>query len=208
MRRIALVALLALLVVTPGRTRGEGIEDAWAGVSWGESTIAVARHLGAKARALPQPIDFGDSYAPLVMRGFPVGGVPLIVYYQMDKTTNGLKRIQLERPRHGVTSAAFRGVLRGLEAGYGLPDLMCGARPAPASGYQAAVERIWVRDGRVIRAIFRDTTLEALYGCVVPGSCGLTAQLLLRVSSPRLDKAACQPPARPLPGQAPAPPGG
>jgi hypothetical protein len=200
MRLIAL-ALLALLLGHPAR--GEGLDDAWAGTSWGEPATDVLKHFGNRATVLPQPIDFGDSYAPLVVRNFPVGGVGLIAYYQMDKTTRALKRIQLERPRHGVTPAAFRGVLEGLEESYGPPDLMCGIRPGPWGGYQAAAERIWSRGGVVIRAIFRDTTMEALNGCLVVGSCGLTAQLLLRVSPPKLDNAACPQPARSFPADVP-----
>jgi hypothetical protein len=127
MRLIAL-ALLALLLGHPAR--GEGLDDAWAGTSWGEPAAAVLKHFGNRATVLPQPIDFGDSYAPLVVRNFPVGGVGLIAYYQMDKTTRALKRIQLERPRHGVTPAAFRGVLEGLEESYGPPDLIVASVPA------------------------------------------------------------------------------
>ena len=207
MPRLALAgAALFMLLAAPARA--EGLEDAWAGTAWGEPAIAIAQHFGSRATVLPQPLDFGDSYVPLVVRNFPVGGVPLIVFYQMDKATRALKRIQLERPRHGVTPAAFRGVLAGLEAAYGPPDLMCGIRPGPANGYQAAAERIWARGGVVVRAIFRDTTLEALEGCFIAGSCGLTAQLLLRISPPRLDNATCPPPGQSFPSVAPAQPRG
>jgi hypothetical protein len=192
MRGIALAALL----LSVQAASAEDLDEAWAGLSWGEPAIAVLKQLGARATVLPRPIDFGDSYAPLVVRDFTVGGVALIAYYQMDKSSQALKRIQLERPRHGVTPTAFQGVLDGLEEGYGPPDLMCGIRPGPGNGYQAAVERIWSRGGVVIRAIFRDTTLEALDGCFIAGSCGLTAQLLLRVSPPRLDDGSCPAPAR------------
>ena len=87
---------------------------------------------------LPRAIDFGDSYAQIVRRDVIAGGFPLIAFYQMDKATGGLKRIQLERQRHGVNPPAFRAVLTALEAAYGSPDAMCGVRPGPASGYQAA----------------------------------------------------------------------
>jgi hypothetical protein len=204
--RRATLAVLLLLSIPPAH--GEPLDDAWAGVSWGEPAISVLRQLGGRATVLPQPIDFGDSYAPLVVRNIPVGGVPLIAYYQMDKATQALKRIQLERPRHGVTPVAFQRVLEGLVASYGPPDLMCGIRPAPWGGYQAAAERVWTRGGVVIRAIFRDTTLEALNGCLVTGACGLTAQLLLRISPPQLDNAACPAPARPSDIRAPGQPRG
>ena len=169
------------------------------GLRWGESNAALVAHFGARAAVLPQPIDFGDSYAQIVLRDVAVGGVKLIAFFQMDKTTGGLKRVQLERQRHGVTPPAFRAVLAGLEADYGTPDLSCGIRPLPASGYQAAAERIWRRDGLVVRAIFRDTTLEAFEGCWwgIGAPCGLTGQLLVRISPPERDAAGC--PATPKP---------
>jgi hypothetical protein len=87
-------------------------------------------------------------------------------------------------------------VLGALEAAYGAPDAMCGIAPAAPGGYQAAAERVWLRDGRMIRAIFRDTTIEAFEGCLagdpsIAGPCGLTGQLLIRISPPRSDGARC-----------------
>jgi hypothetical protein len=77
-----------------------------------------------------------------------------------------LKRIQLERPRHGVNPPAFRAVAAALHADYGRPDQTCVIPVLPASGYQAAAEEKWVRGGVVISAIFRDTTLQAFEGCL------------------------------------------
>jgi len=154
---------------------------------------------------LSLPIDFGDSYAQIVLRSVVVGGVPLVGFFQMDKTTHGLRRIQLERQRHGVSPPVFRAIVGALEAAWGAPDLMCGIAPGPSSGYQAAAERVWRRDGRVIRAIFRDTTIEAFEGCLggdpwgdplMAGPCGLTGQLLVRISPPEADGGRCPVPAR------------
>ena len=196
-RRGRLVLLIAILCLLSPATRGAGIADAWQGTYWGEPSRALVAHFGARATALARPLDFGDSYADVVLRNVPVGGFALIAYFQMDKTTGGLKRIQLERPRHGVTPPAFRAVLAALETALGTPDAMCGVPPVPASGYQAAAERVWSRNGVVIRAIFRDTTLEAFEGCLLTGSCGLTAQLLVRISPPGGDPGRC--PTPPLP---------
>jgi hypothetical protein len=187
-------ALAALLLAAPA-ARGAGLADLWAGTHWGETDPALLQHFGARARVLPEAIDFGDSYTQLVLRHFDLGGVGLIVYYQIDKATHGLKRIQLERPRHAVNPPVFRDLLAALEAAYGPADAQCGARPGPASGYQGAAEYVWSRDGMVIRAIFRDTTLEALGGCYSP-ACGLTGQLLVRISPPPSDDAQCHPAAR------------
>ena len=190
---LATLVLSLLLIAAPARS--EGIPEAWEGIQWGESSAALVAHFAGRATVLTPPLDFGDSYADVVLRNVIVGGVPLIGYFQMDKATRGLKRIQFERPRHGVNPAAFRGVLGGVEAAYGPPDLMCGTGPAPASGHQAAAERIWRRGGILIRTIFRSTTIEAFEGCpdgdLTSGPCGLTAQLLLRISPPGEDSGAC-----------------
>jgi hypothetical protein len=190
----------ALLCLLPGSVRAAGLADIWAGTYWGAPARALVAHFGARATVLPRPIDFGDSYAQIVLRPVAVGGVRLIAFFQLDKATGGLKRIQLERQRHGVTPPAARAVLGALEAAYGAPDALCGVGPGPASGYQAAAERVWLRDGIVIRAIFRDTTIEAFEGCPAGdpsvGPCGLTGQLLVRFSPPAADAAGCPAPGR------------
>src|SRR5213082_3445007 len=114
-----LIVVLCLLL-SPA-TRAADITDVWQGTYWGEPSRALLDHFGARATVLPRPLDFGDSYTDVVLRNVPVGGFPLIAYFQMDKTTGGLKRIQLERPRHGVTPPAFRATLAALEAALGRP---------------------------------------------------------------------------------------
>jgi hypothetical protein len=178
--------------------RASGLDDAWAGTSWGEAPEALQRHFAARGFALPRPLDFGDSYAPLAVRDVTIGGVAMIAFYQIDKASHGLKRIQLERPRHMVNAGAFRSVFLALDADYGSPDVFCGTLPGPTTAYQGAAEYVWKRDGAVIRAIFRDTTLEAFGGCFSP-ACGLTAQLLVRISPPAEDKGTCPPPPTGLP---------
>jgi hypothetical protein len=182
MRRIPVhrstFALLALVLCLSGGTaRAQDIAAVWQEAQWGESSRALLAHFGGRATVLPRPLDFGDSYAELVLRDVTLGGVPLIAYFQMDKRTGGLKRIQFERPRHRVNPPVFRTILAALESAYGAPDLMCGIRPGPAGGYQTAADRIWQRDGVVIRAVFRGTSLEAVEGCLggdlASGPCGL-----------------------------------
>jgi hypothetical protein len=192
MRALVFAVLVLGATVMASSALASGIADAWTGTNWGESPEAVQRHFGARGFALPQPLDFGDSYAPIALRDLSVGGYPMIVYYQFDKVTHALKRIQLELPRHRVNAGAFRGVFLALDADYGAPDVSCGTLPGPTTAYQGTAEYVWSRGGVVIRAIFRDTTLQAWGGCYSP-ACGLTAQLLLRVSPPAEDRAVCPP---------------
>jgi hypothetical protein len=189
----AAIAGLLLAASLSIAAAADNLEDVWHGTYWDETSSALMLHFGVRAMALPQPIDFGDSYVNVVLRDVSVGGYKLTVFFQMDKATHGLKRIQVERNRHGVNPPAFRAVAEALDDEFGAPDVLCGIRPGPASGYQEAAERIWLRDSRVIRAVFRDMTIEAFEGCVFPGAgpCGLVGQLLVRISPPGGDAATC-----------------
>lgn len=194
--RLRSAVLLSLLFLDPRPlSAATALAQLIEAIRWGEPATALAARFGAAATILPQPLDFGDSYVPLVIRDVPVGGVPLIAFFQIDKATGVLKRIQLERQRHGVNPPAFRGVLAGLETEFGAPDERCVIPSSAASGYQAALELYWSHRGDSIRAIFRDTTIEAFEGCVdrtlTSGPCGLTGQLLVRISPPGTDPPAC-----------------
>ena len=72
-----------------------------------------------------------------------------------------------------------------MQADYGRPDKICLTPVTPIGGYQAAAQEIWVRGKDMISAIYRDTTLQAFEGClfgITSGPCGLTGQLLVRIS--------------------------
>jgi hypothetical protein len=165
----------------------DGIEELLQGSHWGESSDELLRQFGTDARQVRRTLDFGDSYADVILNGQTVGGVRMLVFFQMDKATHGLKRIQLEAPRHAVNPPASRAIAAALHAHYGKPDQTCVVPVLPAGGYQAAAEERWVHDGTVISAIFRDTTLQAFEGCLfgpANGWCGLRGQLLVRIGPP------------------------
>jgi hypothetical protein len=177
-------AVLAVVAFTRPVVAQAGIGEIWRQTHWGQSSDALLRQFGVDATRLPRALDFGDSYVDVVLPGQTIGGVPMVVFFQMDKVSHGLKRIQAERPRHGVNPPAFRGILAALQTDFGRPDQLCAIPVLPASGYQAAAEALWLRDGAVVSVISRDTTLQAFEGCLfgpATGSCGLTGQLLVRI---------------------------
>jgi hypothetical protein len=57
------------------------------------------------------------------------------------------------------------------------------------SGYQEAAEAIWMRNGTVIHAIFRDTVLKALEGWLARSL--RSDRPLVRTSLPQGDDARC-----------------
>lgn len=58
-------------------------------ILWGETSAELVRQFGAAATRLLQPLDFGDSYADVVLRNVTLGGVPVAVFFQMDKGRRG-----------------------------------------------------------------------------------------------------------------------
>jgi hypothetical protein len=179
-----IAAALTLAVLARPAYPAEDVPELLRQTYWGESSEELGHQFGDAAVRLPRSFDFGDSYANLVLNG-TVGGVPVLVFFQMDKVTHRLKRIQLERPRHGVNPPAFRAIAAALDSTYGSPDEICYLPVRPVGGYQQAVQEIWVRGADAINAIYRDTTLEAFEGCIfgiTSGPCGLTGQILVRLS--------------------------
>ena len=179
--------VLGAITFAGGALGSDGVTGLWQQTRWGESSDELLREFGPDAVRLPGALDFGDSYTDVTLPRYVVGGVPMVVFFQMDKATHGLKRIQLERPRHGVNPPAFRSLLIALRSDFGWPDRLCAVPVYPRGGYQAANEALWFRDGAAISAIFRDTTLQAFEGCLfgpATGSCGLKGQLLIRIGPP------------------------
>ena len=179
--------LLAFMLAAPGpaASAADAVPELLRQVHWGETSQGLLQQFDGAATQLLRSLDFGDSYVDVVLHGETVGGVPVVTFFQMDKETHGLKRIQLERPRSGVNPPALRAISAALRADYGRPDKICLTPVTPIGGYQAAAQEIWIRGTDMISAIYRDTTLQAFEGClfgITSGHCGLTGQLLVRIS--------------------------
>src|SRR5215471_9547323 len=147
LRLLCTASVLTVLLAARLPLAADGPEGLLRETHWGESSSELLHTFGGEATRLPRGLDFGDSYADIVLTRYALGGVPMVVFFQMDKATHGLKRIQLERPRHAVNPPSFRAITAKLHANYGKPDQVCIIPVLPASGYQAAAEERWARDG-------------------------------------------------------------
>ncbi|HUB96248.1 MAG TPA: hypothetical protein VL993_10040 [Stellaceae bacterium] len=173
--------LLALALSMPQAGAAE-LAPILGAVQWGESADAIARAFGPRAIRLTHPIEFGDSYVTVALRDQSLGGYPFAVYFQMDITTHGLKRVMLERQRHGANPLVFRAVVDALDRDYGPPSDACHSRATRRNGFQAEGARVWYAGGDAIRAVFADTTIEAEGGCAPGGApCGLTGHLFVQI---------------------------
>jgi hypothetical protein len=175
--------ILAGALATPALAAG-ALDPLISGLRWGESTASVRDHFGKGALALEPPIEFGDAYVDVALRGFRLGGDDYIVYFEMDKAGQGLKRVLLERPRHSANQAAFAAASRILAAELGMAK-SCRVKARPGNGYQSMATKIWRSAGNRVRAIFRDTTLESENGCQEIGflPCGLEGRLVIVIDS-------------------------
>jgi len=177
--------LLLVFVLAARGSAAASVPELLSQVHWGETSQNLLQQFDGAATQFPRSLDFGDSYVDVVLHGETIGGVPVVTFFQMDKKTRGLKRIQLERPRHGVNPPALRAISAALRADYGRPDEICFTPVTPIGGYQAAAQELWIHGTEAISAIYRDTTLQAFEGClfgITSGHCGLTGQLLVRIS--------------------------
>lgn len=178
-------AVAMALMLLASTAAGASIPELLQRTRWGADSDTLAREFGDRATMLPVPIEFGDSHVEVVLRNEEIGGYPFTVYFQMDNATGGLKRIHLERQRHGAVLGVYRAVLDELEASYGSPARVCAIPPTGAHGYQRAETRLWRLDGTLLRATFRDTTLGASEACLSsPPPCRPTGQLFLQIAPP------------------------
>lgn len=185
-RRTAITAALPIaLAAFAGGPAAADLPDLLSRIRWGENAAALVRAFGARAKALDPPIEFGDAQAAVVLPDERIGGHRFVVYFQTDRADGGLKRIHLERPRHGAVQGIHRDVLAALETSYGPATQICVIPPTGAHGYQRAETRLWRLDGALLRATFRDTTLRAGEACLgAPSPCGPTAQLFIQIGPP------------------------
>jgi hypothetical protein len=202
-RVILLTCALALIPATGQAATGE---TGWQGTSWGETSSALAAQFGRQATQLDRPLDFGDAHVDVVLKNYPIGGYPFIVYFQMGNDGHGLKRIQIERARHGAVPEVSAAAFKELAALYGPPTESCAA-PARNVGDQTLIEHIWRRDGSVVRALFREMSLNNLdpYLARANGdfeffgaqAAGLPQQLLIRIAPAGTEPDDCRPKRKP-----------
>ncbi|TWT02099.1 hypothetical protein [Reyranella sp. CPCC 100927] len=167
MSRVGAALMAAALLGRPALAQPTG-DSGFEGVRFGVTSAELLQQFGARATMLDRRLDFGDAYVDVTVRRYVLGGFPFIVFFQMDKASGLLKRIQIERPRHGAVAMVHRAAVTALTAQYGAPTYAC-VQAAPRSGRQAIDERIWQRDGVVVRLVFREQDL----GVLVPRRLGV-----------------------------------
>jgi hypothetical protein len=135
-----------LLIILPLLSAQSAAAAAWDKADWGMTAPQLAAAYGAKAKRLQPPIEFGDSYAEVVLTDMAFAGESFRVYFQMDKRTHRLAHVLLERRRQYATPAIFATVLKTLGDQYGTAALTC-----DRGGF---IDHYWQNAGETIEASF------------------------------------------------------
>ncbi len=118
-----------MLVVLPSVALGAPpIKDdplvRWKNAPWDETDPAVADWLGDEGKELSKPWDFGPYYAARAALDVEIAGMPFHVYVQMDRDTDRLGQLLLERRQNHATPIAWERIAKKLIAAYGEPRIM------------------------------------------------------------------------------------
>ena len=133
----------------------------WRDARWGMSTDEL---IGADMRgltALPGRWEYGRSYADHAVMGAQLGSLAFDAFFQMNKQTERLEQVLLERRRAGATPAAFKTLLGSLIREYGEPSETC--RQAKQGGDPQRYALIWRFPTTTVHASFLDfSSMEVL----------------------------------------------
>lgn len=156
---LGLVVLL-LLGSTSAGAQPTDVEG-WQSARWGMTQDELVSAVPAEITVLPGRWEYGRSYADHAVMDAQVGGLAFDAFFQMNKKTDRLEQVLLERRRAGATPAAFGELLAALTDEYGQPSETC--RQAKQGGEPQRHELIWRFPTTTVHASFLDfSSMEVL----------------------------------------------
>ena len=156
MTRAATAALYAALLTAPAvQARPADVLD-WQGARWGMTSGDLDRL--ADVTRLPAPFEFSGARATRSTEA-AVGGVAMLVLFQMANGSGRLQQILLET-RRKATPAAHRQVAEAMREALGPPDATC--IHTKTQGEPSLVEQVWRFPTTVVHASLLDFTTAAV----------------------------------------------
>lgn len=154
---LALVLLFSGPVAwaAPGDVRG------WDAVRWGMTGPELEEALGDSVVPLPGRWLYGGAYAELTVPRVVLGGLGFAAYLQMDRQSDRLRQVLMERRRVGATPAVFERLIDEMKALYGPPSLVC--TQAKRGGQPLDFEMIWRFPTTTIHVKFLDFSTTAVF---------------------------------------------
>lgn len=154
---------LALIISASGLEAWAAPADVpgWDAARWGMTGPELEEALGDAVAPLSGRWLYGGAYAELTVPRVLLGGLGFAAYLQMDRRSDRLRQVLMERRRTGATPAVFERLIDELEERYGAPSLVC--TQAKRGGQPLDYEMIWRFPTTTIHVKFLDFSTTAVF---------------------------------------------
>lgn len=124
-RRVALLLLLALPIPSQSWAAepmaAKVVTGGWDRARWGMTGDELQAVYDHRLKVLASPMQFGTAYAALALPDLNVAGSRFTALFQMDRATDRLGQVAVERRRHYATVALFRRIEAEMIGRHGQP---------------------------------------------------------------------------------------
>lgn len=156
-----IAAALFALLLSVSAARGEPADlPGWRGLRWDMTAAQIDAALDPPPSHLPAPWDFGSAYADRALFGQEVAGLGFNVFLQMNRKTDRLQQVLLER-RQPTPRKAFRALIDRLEQDYGKATVNCQLRNS--EGQPMLTELIWRFPTTTVHATMMDFRTSGIF---------------------------------------------
>src|SRR5262249_58774412 len=88
LRLLCTASVLTVLLAARLPLAADGPEGLLRETHWGEFSSRLLLTFGGEATRLPRGLDFGDSYADIVLTRYALGGGALVVFFPKEQATH------------------------------------------------------------------------------------------------------------------------
>ena len=157
---LAIVAVAAVVGPAAATAAAQPADvPGWDKTRWGMSADELGDALGPALTPLAGRLDYASGYAEAAIRGTDLDGIAFDAFMQMNRDTDALEQVLLERRNAAVTPKTFADAVAALERRYGAPTFLCGApKPDPL-----LAEWVWRFPTTTIHALVLDFRTTAVF---------------------------------------------
>ena len=133
----------------------------WGPARWGMTGPELKQALGDTVAPLPSRWLYGGAYAELIVPKVNLDGLRFSAYLQMDRSSDRLRQVLMERRRVGATPAVFERLINRLEQDYGPASQTCSQ--AKRGGEPLDYQLIWRFPTTTIHVKFLDFSTTSVF---------------------------------------------
>jgi hypothetical protein len=160
--RLALICAFTAVLVATAAVAARDLAG-WGPVRWGMAGDQLAAALGPQVRRLDGRLDFGESYVEQTLPAVSVSGHTFTALFQMNRGTDRLQQVLLERRRGRAREVVFEGLARALENRFGPPTRACDSATDGERASPVMRQRSWVFPTTTVHLSYMDFTVGVLF---------------------------------------------